>query len=111
MSMMMNRVPASAGTFRVVREKKLVHGRMRRVGTLVFTTPDGYVGEAAMTGRPWPELQREAYEGALAARAAAQYRVAMAAPKPAPLAPLLTALKDTVLCAEMERRGYEVCLP
>jgi hypothetical protein len=122
---MNSHIPSTAGTFRVVREKKIIRGRSVRTCTLVFTTHDGFVGESIPRNGHF--AHREAYENALAARAAALFRargiVANALPKPwercdkpAPVAALSYVphpekLTDSSLFSEVERRGYEVCLP
>lgn len=113
-------IPSSAGTFRVVREKRIIRGRAVRVCTLVFTTHDGFVGESIPRHGRFDH--RAAYEAAVAARASALFAAGQAAMnrtpkpwevvnKPAPAAQLLTAIKDTLLFSEVERRGYEVAIP
>lgn len=122
---MSSQIPTSAGTFSLRREKKIIRGRAVRTCTLVFTTHDGFVGESVP--RHGKFCHREAYENALAARAAALFRargiVAHELPKPwervhkpAPAAVLAyvphpESLPDSSLFSEVERRGYEVHIP
>lgn len=111
-----NRIPAGAGTFRIVTEKREVRGRTIRARVLVFTSHDGFVGES----RTWNH--REAYEAAVAERAAAVFKVREAemnrvpkpherCDKPAPAAQLLHQIAESMLFSEVERRGYEVAIP
>lgn len=118
MNTMSQHIPASAGSFRIVREKRIIRGRAVRVCTLVFTTTDGFVGESIPRHGRFDH--RGAYEAAVAARAAALFKASQAAAnqlprsafervhKPAPSATLLHAIKDTLLFSEVERRGFEV---
>ena len=112
----------AAGCFSLRKEKWVAHGRTIRIRRIVFTTHDGFVGESPFLNEGGHH--RAAYEAAMAARAAAKFaetqaeltRLPTGAPcdKPAPAAPLpqyvLRQLKDTFLCDELERRGYEVSL-
>ena len=122
---MNSHIPSTAGTFRVVREKKIIRGRAVRMCTLVFTTHDGFVGESIPRHGRFDHVG--AYEAALAARAAALFRArgmeANTLPKPwervhkpAPSAVLAyvphpAGLSDSNLFDEVERRGYEVHVP
>jgi hypothetical protein len=118
---MHSHIPTGAGSSRLVRENINVRGRKVRVARIVFTTHDGFMGEAILRGSAGPAI-REAYEAAVAARAAALFKAQQATvsrtvtepvsrsitEKPAPEAKLLTAIKDTLLFSECERRGYLV---
>lgn len=117
----MSTIPKSAGAFYVRRDKVTIRGKTVRTATLVFTTTDGYVGEAPVkNGRFDHQL---AYKRALEARATAQLAARTAAAnvtptsawercnKPAPVAQLLNAISESMLFTEVERRGYEVALP
>lgn len=90
-----------AGTFSIRKE-----GRgSRRVRILVFTSHDGYVGES----RTWSH--EDAYRAAVAKRLAALQASARATAsnqKPAPVAQLVQTMHESVLMAELERRGYEI---
>jgi hypothetical protein len=112
-------IPTGAGSSRLVRENIIVRGRKVRVPLIVFTTHDGFMGEAVMHRGQSAIATREAYEAAVAQRAAALFKAQQAsmhalpsylpqAPKPAPEAQLLNALKDTVLFSEVERRGWAI---
>lgn len=118
--MSMNQIPKAAGTFNVRREKQIIRGRSVRTCTLVFTTPDGFVGESVPRHGRFDH--RAAYEAALAARASAQWRASIAEKnrvprpgetcnKPAPVAQLLHAIHESTLFGEVERRGYEIVIP
>lgn len=111
MNMTMRTVPAGAGSSRIVRENVMRAGRRVRLASIEFTTRDGFVGLAPLRHGGFREATLEAYEAACAARAKARYEAVVTGPKPAPLAPLLSQIRDTFLCSELERRGYEVVLP
>ena len=116
----MRNIGTGEGTFSVSRGKKMIRGKLTRVSSLVFTTNDGIRGES------WKFDHREAYEAAMAAKAQASFanahRVPVAhetcrkAPPPAKivftkLMPKLSALDESTLFAEVERRGYVVNVP
>lgn len=116
-----NRIPTGAGSSRLVRENITVHGRRVRVARVVFTTHDGFVGESRLRHGEFGAALHAAYEAAVAERARALFRAreeaanvlpsaAPQAPKPAPAVQLLHCIKDTFLCSELERRGYEISL-
>jgi hypothetical protein len=96
---------AREGAFAVEKAVKYIRGRERKVRSLVFRTHDGYAGESREFDR------REAYEAALACRVRAQHDQAVACPKAAPHVVMLAGLDSSTLFAEVERRGYEVCVP
>jgi len=126
MNTMSQHIPASAGSSRLVRENITVRRRQGRVARILFTTHDGFVGEATVRNGMFRETTRTAYEAAVAERASALFKAGQVAAnvlprssyervnKPAPAAivafvPHPEKLSDSALFSEVEARGYEVC--
>lgn len=86
MNTMSIRVPAGAGISRLVRENVMVRGRKARVGSIEFTTKDGFTGKVALSHNRGPrEATVAAYQMAMEKRETAR-AVCPKSPEPVVLA-------------------------